>query len=75
MNPERETRTRALAALFATAALVLVTGPRAAVQSGSGCTITGTPGRDLLFGTHGRDVICGLGGDDVLEGSVGSDHA
>jgi hypothetical protein len=37
VNPERETQTRAMAALFATAALVLVSGPRAAVQNGSGC--------------------------------------
>lgn len=69
----REQRVRATAALFATAALVLVRGTHAAVQSAPVCTITGTPGADLLFGTHGRDVICGLGGNDVLDGNDGND--
>jgi Ca2+-binding RTX toxin-like protein len=73
VNPDRETRARALAALFATMALILVGGPRASVGNVSGCTITGTPGPDLLFGTHGRDVICGLGGNDVLDGNDGDD--
>jgi Ca2+-binding RTX toxin-like protein len=74
MDPDRETRTKALAALFAAMALILVGGPRASVGNVSGCTITGTPGRDLLFGTHGRDVICGLGGNDVLDGNDGDDN-
>src|SRR4051794_24093984 len=39
--------------------------------SGSGssrCTVTGTPGNDVLRGTNGDDVICGGGGNDVLYG-------
>ena len=38
-----------------------------------GCTITGTPGPDVLVGTAGRDVICGLGGNDSLLGKGGND--
>ena len=38
-----------------------------------GCTITGTPGRDVLRGTRHRDVICGLGGNDVIRGRGGRD--
>jgi Ca2+-binding RTX toxin-like protein len=37
------------------------------------CTITGTPGPDVLLGTSGRDVICGLGGDDLISGGLGDD--
>jgi uncharacterized repeat protein (TIGR02543 family) len=37
------------------------------------CTITGTPGNDVLVGTPGRDVICGLGGSDRLVGKGGAD--
>lgn len=37
------------------------------------CTITGTPGDDVLIGTPGPDVICGLGGDDDLRGLGGDD--
>jgi hypothetical protein len=39
----------------------------------SGCTITGTPGNDVLVGTEGDDVICGLGGNDVIDGKGGDD--
>lgn len=38
------------------------------------CTITGTPGADVLVGTPGRDVICGGGGNDVLRGGDGNDR-
>jgi uncharacterized repeat protein (TIGR02543 family) len=38
-----------------------------------GCTITGTPGDDVLTGTPGDDVICGLGGKDTLVGRSGDD--
>jgi Ca2+-binding RTX toxin-like protein len=38
-----------------------------------GCTITGTPGDDVLVGTPGDDIICGLAGDDRLEGRRGND--
>ena len=51
-------------------------GPSTAKRRGPGtkvCTITGTPGRDVLRGTAGHDVICGLGGNDVLRGLGGDD--
>ena len=38
-----------------------------------GCTITGTPGPDVLRGTSRDDVICGLGGDDRIDGGGGND--
>jgi hypothetical protein len=38
-----------------------------------GCTITGTPGNDVLNGTSGDDVLCGLGGDDVINAGNGND--
>lgn len=37
------------------------------------CTITGTPGPDILIGTRKRDIICGLGGNDRLVGKSGAD--
>jgi len=37
------------------------------------CTITGTPGKDVLAGTSGQDVICGLGGNDHISGGGGND--
>lgn len=37
------------------------------------CTITGTPGDDVLVGGRGNDVLCGGGGDDVLRGGGGDD--
>ncbi|MDX6644751.1 MAG: large repetitive protein, partial [Miltoncostaeaceae bacterium] len=47
-----------------------VPGP---VVAGAGCTISGTPGRDVLVGTPGDDVICGLGGPDTISGEGGDD--
>jgi hypothetical protein len=38
-----------------------------------GCTITGTPGDDVLTGTPAADVICGLSGKDTLVGLGGDD--
>ena len=38
-----------------------------------GCTITGTPGDDVLVGTSGADHICGLGGNDKIYGKGGND--
>lgn len=38
-----------------------------------GCTITGTPGDDVLYGTDGDDVICGRGGDDIIHALGGAD--
>jgi hypothetical protein len=72
MNPQ-ETRIKATAAMLLTASIFLVRGAHAAIQASSSCTITGTPGRDMILGTPGRDVICGLGGDDVLAGAGGND--
>jgi Ca2+-binding RTX toxin-like protein len=43
------------------------------VDDGSGCTILGTPGRDILQGTSGPDIICGRGGNDRLFGHGGTD--
>ncbi len=37
------------------------------------CTITGTPGDDVLVGTPGPDVICGRGGDDIIRARGGYD--
>lgn len=37
------------------------------------CTITGTPGDDVLDGTDSVDVICGLGGDDTIDSKAGDD--
>jgi Ca2+-binding RTX toxin-like protein len=38
------------------------------------CTISGTPGDDVLSGTGGNDVICGLGGNDTINGQAGDDY-
>lgn len=38
------------------------------------CTITGTPGPDVLRGTPRADRICGLGGDDRIDGRGGNDR-
>lgn len=42
-------------------------------STASGCTLTGTPGKDVLVGTATADVICGLGGNDTLKGWKGND--
>ena len=73
MTPDRQNRIRAMAALFATISLFAVRAGHATPTVTTPCTITGTPGADLLFGTKGRDVICGLGGNDVLDGNGGND--
>jgi Ca2+-binding RTX toxin-like protein len=41
---------------------------------GTGATITGTNGGDVLNGTAGNDVIMGLGGYDVIHGGGGNDR-
>jgi Ca2+-binding RTX toxin-like protein len=38
-----------------------------------GCTITGTPGDDVIRGTPDADVVCGLEGDDRISGGDGDD--
>jgi hypothetical protein len=53
----------------AVAVLVLPVGASAHAR----CTVTGTPGPDVLHGTNAADVICGGGGDDVLVGGGGND--
>ena len=72
MSPDRESRTKSLAVMFAMVALFVVRGGHAQTL-GTACTITGTPGADVLVGTPGRDVICGGGGKDVLDGGGGND--
>jgi Ca2+-binding RTX toxin-like protein len=42
-------------------------------RNAGACTITGTPGNDVLIGTPKRDVVCGLGGNDVIQAGRGSD--
>lgn len=37
------------------------------------CTISGTPGNDVLTGTRGDDVICAGGGNDVVRADDGDD--
>lgn len=58
-------------ACLAAAAAVLVLP--AAASAHARCTVTGTPGPDVLHGTNAADVICGGGGDDVLVGGRGND--
>jgi Bacterial Ig domain/Bacterial cadherin-like domain/RTX calcium-binding nonapeptide repeat (4 copies) len=60
-------------------ALVLVGQPPAAPElvladATDPCTVTGTPGADVLTGTSQDDVICGFDGDDVLQGGGGKDR-
>jgi Ca2+-binding RTX toxin-like protein len=57
----------------AAAMLALTPLASAAPSSSPRCTVTGTPGRDVLVGTAGRDVLCGLGGADLLDGGLGND--
>lgn len=46
---------------------------RVVITVDPGCTITGTPGDDIIDGTPGDDVICGLGGNDLIDGLGGDD--
>jgi Ca2+-binding RTX toxin-like protein len=62
-----------IAAVFFTAAAMLVRAGHAAPLTTATCTIKGTPQADFLVGTSGRDVICGLGGDDTIAGAGGDD--
>jgi Tol biopolymer transport system component len=45
-----------------------------ALAAAGRCTLTGTPGDDVLHGTSANDVICGGGGDDVVDGRGGNDR-
>jgi uncharacterized delta-60 repeat protein len=38
-----------------------------------GCTITGTPGNDVIHGTPGRDIICAGRGNDLIYARGGND--
>src|SRR3954466_12838883 len=73
--------TRRLRAAKRLAALVACVGvvafpvsSEAATRYPSKCTMTGTPGNDVLRGTSGVDYLCGRAGDDVLVGLRGADH-
>lgn len=57
----------------ASALWCLFAAPSAGAASRPACTITGTPGRDVLRGTSGDDVICGQQGDDIIYGGGGND--
>ncbi len=48
--------------------------PFGAGVSGAGCTLFGTPGKDILRGTPKNDGLCGLGGNDILLGLGGDDR-
>jgi Ca2+-binding RTX toxin-like protein len=77
-----------LSALAAVALLALLPAngsgaSTAAVTVAPECSISGSPGDDVITGTSADDVICGLegndqidaeGGDDVLIGGAGDDH-
>ena len=70
------TNLRAATALFLMCVAVVARGAHAApmtLATNLPCTITGTPGRDVIAGTNGNDVICGLGGDDLIDGVGGND--
>jgi Ca2+-binding RTX toxin-like protein len=43
------------------------------VAESASCTISGTPGPDVLHGTPARDVICGFGGNDAVFAAGGDD--
>ncbi|WP_183094713.1 calcium-binding protein [Nocardioides stalactiti] len=57
-----------------TVAPIVVLGSSLSPAAAAPCTITGTPGDDVLTGTSGNDVICGLGGNDLLRGLAGDDE-
>lgn len=62
-----------LAVILAMLASALLGAPAVADAARPACTLTGTPGPDVLIGTSGPDVLCGLGGQDVLDGRGGND--
>ncbi|MFA9269915.1 MAG: hypothetical protein ACEQSX_04040 [Baekduiaceae bacterium] len=59
--------------ILAVAAILAI--PSGATAAPAPCTITGTPGDDVLVGTDApaEDVICGLGGNDTAYGIGGDD--
>ncbi|HEX5713630.1 MAG TPA: hypothetical protein VFX85_09985, partial [Solirubrobacterales bacterium] len=59
-----------LLAIVATAAVIALAAGAAGAPA---CSITGTPGPDLIRGTAKADVICGGGGPDKVFGRGGAD--
>ena len=66
-------RWRSMLRVAAAVTVLVVLASAAPSASAPRCTITGTPGRDVLVGTARHDVICGLGGNDLLDGGLGND--
>jgi Ca2+-binding RTX toxin-like protein len=69
-------RVNFLVAGLAIFALLLLLATLPVVAKGGShpaCTITGTPGGDLLEGGNGNDVICGRGGSDIITAHGGND--
>jgi peptidoglycan/xylan/chitin deacetylase (PgdA/CDA1 family) len=62
-----------LAVILVMLASALLGAPAAADAARPACTLTGTPGPDVLIGTPGPDVICGLSGRDQIDGRGGND--
>jgi hypothetical protein len=67
----------ALSACGLIASALVGGGPAYAIilcaDDGTGQTIDGTTGPDVIFGTSGPDTIRGLGGDDEIHGLGGND--
>jgi hypothetical protein len=72
---------RSLVTLWSAAATALLAVPLDAVaepaqfgmDASTGCSVSGTPGDDVITGTSADDVICGLEGNDLLDGESGND--
>lgn len=47
--------------------------PVSGMSPSTACTVSGTPGDDVLTGTPSDDVMCGLEGNDVLDALSGND--
>lgn len=64
------------AAVAATLAVPLDAGAGSAqsgIDASAACTVSGTPGDDVITGTSADDVICGFEGNDLLDGQSGND--
>ena len=73
MRARANTVALAAVALFTIAALPFPSASASSASRQPACTITGTPGNDMLQGTGAADVICGGAGNDVLVGAGGDD--
>lgn len=69
----RSTARRLVAPLLAVVVLAGAAPATSAVPAAPKCTITGTPGNDVLHGSKRADVICGRGGHDRIHGRAGND--